>query len=221
MLSRVSEVEPLFLKDPHSTELGKSILRSSIFLIDKLGLEDFTFRKLAIEIGATEPSIYRYFESKQRLLLYLTDWYWSWLEYRILHQLAKYADARERLDQSLILLSGPIEYDPSYDYVDERVLYKVVVAESSKVYLHKQVDKEQRLGHYNSYTRLTDIFAQLIVQINPNYPFAHALASTLIETAHIQQFFATHIPELTECTANETTVGVRDFLKDLIARVLC
>ena len=35
-----------YLKDPKSTELGKKILENSILLIDKLGLENFNFKKL-------------------------------------------------------------------------------------------------------------------------------------------------------------------------------
>ncbi len=220
MISRVSLAAPLCLKDPHSTDLGKTILRQSIYLIDSIGLENFTFRKLAVEIGTTEPSVYRYFENKHRLLLYLTDWYWGWLEYRLLQKITQFSDPRGRLDQCLVLLSGPIEYDETFDYIDERILYRVVVAESSKVYLHKQVDLEQRKGHYRSYTSITDIIAQLILQIKPTYPYAHTLASTVIETAHIQQFFAAHIPELTECKGSDTNAGVHYFLKDLLDKVL-
>ena len=62
--------EKLFLKDPNSSELGKKIVKHSIELIDKIGFESFTFKKLALEIGATEPSVYRYFE------LDLKDLFW-------------------------------------------------------------------------------------------------------------------------------------------------
>ena len=65
--------EGLYLKDPNSSDLGMKIIRDSIEMIDAIGFEGFTFKKLAAKIGATEPSVYRYFESKHKLLLYLLD----------------------------------------------------------------------------------------------------------------------------------------------------
>ena len=62
--------EKLFLSDPQETELGRSILKHSVLLIHRVGYENLTFKKLAIEAGTTEASVYRYFENKQRLLIY-------------------------------------------------------------------------------------------------------------------------------------------------------
>ena len=52
-------------------------------MIDQLGFEQFTFKKLARAIGSTEASVYRYFDNKHRLLTYLIAWYWKWMEYQI------------------------------------------------------------------------------------------------------------------------------------------
>ena len=78
--------EALYLRNPENSELGKGILKFSIQMINEIGFEAFTFKKLAKEIASTEAGIYRYFENKHRLLVYLTAWYWSWLEYQILFQ---------------------------------------------------------------------------------------------------------------------------------------
>ena len=78
--------EKLFLRNPEETELGRNIIEHSIILIHKIGFEVFTFKKLAKEISTTEAGIYRYFENKHRLLLYIVDWYWSWQEYRLIFQ---------------------------------------------------------------------------------------------------------------------------------------
>ncbi len=75
--------EALFLRNPEQSELGKNIINHSTRLIFKNGFEAFTFKKLAEEIGTTEASIYRYFENKHKLLLYLSAWYWGWLEFQI------------------------------------------------------------------------------------------------------------------------------------------
>ncbi|MGZ5010791.1 MAG: TetR/AcrR family transcriptional regulator, partial [Methylobacter sp.] len=63
--------DKLFLRDPEQSELGKKIILHSIQLIHKNGFEAFTFKKLAEAIGTTEAGIYRYFENKHRLLIYI------------------------------------------------------------------------------------------------------------------------------------------------------
>ena len=78
--------EKLFIRDPEQSELGKKMILFSIQLIHKNGFEAFTFKKLAKEIGTTEAGIYRYFENKHRLLIYLSAWYWSWVEYKLTFQ---------------------------------------------------------------------------------------------------------------------------------------
>jgi AcrR family transcriptional regulator len=75
--------EKLFLRNPEQSELGKKIIMRSIQLIHEQGFKALTFKKLAEAIGSTEAGIYRYFENKHRLLIYITAWYWSWLEYRV------------------------------------------------------------------------------------------------------------------------------------------
>ena len=53
--------EKLYLRDPESSDLAKMIVKSSIDLIYEIGFEQFTFKKLALEIQTTEASVYRYF----------------------------------------------------------------------------------------------------------------------------------------------------------------
>ena len=58
-----------YLKDPETSDLGKRIVEHSIILINEIGFEAFTFRKLGLKINSNESSIYRYFENKHKLLL--------------------------------------------------------------------------------------------------------------------------------------------------------
>jgi len=80
---KISVPDKIFIKDPESSDLGKRIIEHSILLIDEIGFDSFTFKKLGVKIGSNESSIYRYFESKHKLLLYLTSWYWAWIEYQL------------------------------------------------------------------------------------------------------------------------------------------
>ena len=71
------EVNPnLYSKNPDSTELGRKIISKGIELIHEIGFEAFNFKKLGAVISSPESSIYRYFENKHALLVYLTSWYW-------------------------------------------------------------------------------------------------------------------------------------------------
>jgi len=70
MLRHIKINEGLFTKNPDSSKLGHKIISQSIEMIDELGFEAFTFRKLGVKIGSNESSIYRYFESKHALLVY-------------------------------------------------------------------------------------------------------------------------------------------------------
>ena len=60
--------DKLYVKNPETSALGKKIIENSILLIDEIGFENFTFKKLGEIIGSNESSIYRYFESKHKLL---------------------------------------------------------------------------------------------------------------------------------------------------------
>ena len=87
----------LYVKNPETSELGKKIIEHSIILIDEIGFDYFTFKKLGERIGSNESSIYRYFESKHKLLLYLSSWYWAWIEYRLVFETNNIINPKEKL----------------------------------------------------------------------------------------------------------------------------
>lgn len=209
----------LYLKDPNSSALGLQIIQHCIQMIDKIGFESFTFKKLASQIGATEPSIYRYFESKHKMLLYLLTWYWNWMDYKVILATSNIDSAEERLRLAIRLLSAPIERDPSFEHVDEEALYRIVVSESSKSYLVKDVDSVNEQGLFVSYKRLCNRVASIVNEINSDYSFPRALLSTVIESSHDQKFFAEHLPSLTDVThkrLNDTT----QFLTELVFKAI-
>ena len=45
----------LYIKDPQSTELGLKIIEKGIFMIDELGFEAFTFKKLSADTNVILP----------------------------------------------------------------------------------------------------------------------------------------------------------------------
>jgi hypothetical protein len=57
---RVKMNDKLFLRNPEETVLGKKIVKHGLLLINKIGFEEFTFKKLSIEVETTEASVYRF-----------------------------------------------------------------------------------------------------------------------------------------------------------------
>lgn len=212
----------LYLRDPQETELGRRILEVSIEMIDELGFEKFTFRKLAARIESAEPSIYRYFENKHRLLVYLIAWYWNWLAYRIDFRTQNISQPAEKLKIAIDLLAQKKEKDPLFPSIDEAALYRIVIAESDKTYLTKQVDDDNKEGLFLGFKSLCKKIAGYVKLVNPAYEFPHTLVSTLMQTAHQQLFFSDHLPSLTEI--GKTSENIYDmnkrFLTDIVFKTI-
>lgn len=189
--------ENLYLRDPQNTELGQNILKQSVKMIDELGFELFTFKKLAAQIGSTEASVYRYFENKHRLLIYLIDWYWTWLEHRLDFNIQNMKDAKARLRTCIDLLVEEKKFDPSFAFVFEPALQRIVISEFDKSYLTKQVDADNKEGLFLPYKSLCKKVAAIVLEINPNYEHPNTLISTVMLACNHQLFYAQHLPSLT------------------------
>jgi AcrR family transcriptional regulator len=206
---RIELNDKIFLRDPQDTDLGRRLVAESVLLIDEMGFEHFTFKKLAQRLNSTEASLYRYFENKHRLLVYLVSWYWAWLRYQIRFHTHNIPDARERLRLVLRILTHAHHDDPSTPQLDEAALYRIVVSEASKAYLTKEVDHDNQAGLFREYKALAAGIAAVVQDINPAYAYPHALVSTLLEAARKQLFFAQHLPSLTDAP---TAVAVEEAL---------
>jgi AcrR family transcriptional regulator len=178
--------------------LGRNLIQKSIKLIDKLGFEDFTFRKLAVEIGSTEASVYRYFDNKHKLLIYLIDWYWTWLEYQIDFHTHHIKNPVERLQVCLVKLSEPKSFDAGVAYFDEAALQRIVGAEFEKTFLTKQVDADNREGLFLPYKSLCKKVAAIVLEVNPRFEFPLSLVSTMMLAIKHQLYYAQHLPSLTD-----------------------
>jgi AcrR family transcriptional regulator len=212
--------EKLFLRDPESSDLGKRILKSGIELIHKLGFEAFTFKKLAEEIHTTEASIYRYFENKHRLLLYIITWYWSYLEYQVVFNIVNLADSESKIKRVLDLLTKELDDSLGTLDFDKKALFNIVINESSKAYLSKDVDENNTAHLFKPYKDLCARVASLFKEYNNDYLYARSLASTVIEAAHFQNFFAQHLPRLTDVKGKDDLNTVREFLENLVFAAL-
>jgi AcrR family transcriptional regulator len=208
--------EALFLRNPEGSELGKKIIKHSIQLIHFNGFEAFTFKKLADDIGTTEAGIYRYFENKHRLLIYLVAWYWSWLEYQIGFQTNNITNPVVKLKKVIKLLSSTVKDDEKTSYVNESLLHQIAISEGSKAYLTKQVGEDNKHQFFKPYKDLCALIADIILECNPKYKYPKSLASTIIEIAHFQIFFMYNLPSLTDFGKAKKETEVLAFLNDTV-----
>lgn len=209
--------EKLYVKDPETSTLGKKIIKNSIVLINEIGFEEFTFKKLGEKISSNESSIYRYFESKHKLLLYLSSWYWGWIEYKLAFATTNIDNPMERLKRGIAVVTQKIEDDASTLHVNESILNKIIIQEFTKTLLTKEVDEENKEGFFLVYKRVINRIIEMIHDVNPNYGYAKSLASSIVEGALHQHFLKDHLKTITNCNQD---ISPTDFYLNLISTLL-
>ena len=209
--------EKIFIKDPESSTLGKRIVQNSILLIDEIGFDSFTFKKLGEKIGSNESSIYRYFESKHKLLLYLSSWYWAWIEYQLVIETHSISENKLKLSRAIDIVCRTINEDNNFSHINEVKLNAIIINENSKSFLTKEVDQENKDGYFIIYKRIVKRLGDMIQNAQPNYPFATSLASTILEGSLHQHFLKDHFPSITDCKKN---VSPSDFFINLTVNTL-
>jgi AcrR family transcriptional regulator len=210
--------EDLFIKNPDSSELGRRIISNSIELIEDIGFESFTFKKLGKKIGSPECTIYRYFENKQKVLLYITSWYWCWLEYKMVFATANIYDDELKLKMAIEVLTETVEQDMSFSHINEFLLNRIVISESVKSFFTKVVDSDNEAGVFKVYKRIVQRVSDMILSINKEFEYPHMLVSIVIEGAHQQRHFADHLPALTDVIDGKG--GISDFFNKMVFKTI-
>jgi AcrR family transcriptional regulator len=200
----ISVNEKLYVKNPETSGLGKKIIQHSILLIDEIGFENFTFKKLGEKINSNESSIYRYFESKHKLMLYLSSWYWGWIEYRLVFATNNVNNPLERLQKAITIVTEKIEDDQTTLHINESILNKIIIQEFSKTLITKEVDEENKEGYFLVYKRVINRIIEMIAHVNPSYPFTKSLASSIVQGALHQHFLKDHLTTITNCDKNNS-----------------
>ncbi len=206
----------LYLRDPEQSELGKNIINHSIQLIHDNGFEAFTFKKLAESIGTTEAGVYRYFENKHKLLVYIISWYWGWIQFQLSYQTNNIQDPSIKLKKVITLLSKNVEDDITTGHVDEFQLHQILISEGSKAYLTNHVGIDNKQQFFQPYKDLCNTIGEIILECNPKYKYPHSLASTIIEMAHLQNFFMNHLPSLTDFSKSKDEKEIIKYLEELV-----
>ncbi|HEY5686872.1 MAG TPA: TetR/AcrR family transcriptional regulator [Yeosuana sp.] len=214
---KIAVPEKIYIKDPETSQLGKNIIEQSIILINEEGFDNFNFKKLGVVIGSNESSIYRYFENKHKLLLYLTSWYWAWIEYQLVFETYNLPTEIEKLSKAIEVVTRSIKEDSNYSHINETILNRIIINENSKSFLTKEVDQENKEGFFIVYKRIVHRIREMILAVNSNYKFATSLASTIIEASLHQHFLKDHFSSITDCNSNEDPT---EFLSSLTLNLL-
>ena len=214
---KISVNPKIYVKDPETSDLGKKIIEHSILLMDEIGFENFTFKKLGNRIGSNESSIYRYFESKHKLLIYLSSWYWSWMEYKLVFNITNHNNAEEKLHKAIRVITEKIEDDSNTEHINEAILNKIIITEFTKTLHTKEIDAEIKEGFYSIYNRIINRIVEIINELNPDYPFAKSLVSSIVEGSLHQHFLQDHFASITDCNEQITP---SDFYSNLISIVI-
>ena len=218
---KVSLNEGLYLKEPQDSKLGRNIIKHSILMIDEFGFEFFTFKKLAEEINSTEASIYRYFENKHLLLLFLVNWYWEWVIYLIKINTINVDDPKKKLQIIIHCFVSASKENPGVIYVNESKLHSIVISEGMKVYHTKDVDEENSKGFFKSYKDLAELVSIVISDINSDFKYPFSLATNLFEMSNNHIYFAKHLPRLTDISIEKNEVDeVKSMLNYFVDRLL-
>lgn len=214
---KITISDKLYVKDPETSELGRKILKNSILLIDEIGFESFTFKKLGEKIQSNESSIYRYFENKHKLLIYLSSWYWSWIEYNLVFATHNIQDPLDKLYISIKIITQNIVDDKNTPYIDESVLNRIIISDFSKTLLTKDVDAENKEGYFLVYKRVINRLIEMILEVNPKYPYAKSLASSTIQGALHQHYLKDHFKTITDLSDKDC---LSDFYIHMIKKTI-
>lgn len=216
---KISVNPALFLRDPEETDLGRKMIQYGIVMIDRMGLDQFTFKKLAREIQSTEASMYRYFESKHRLLYYLLSWYWTRTLFLFEYQTANIPEPARKLRIAIEVLLHMIEDDPATTHVDEGALSRIAVVESAKVYRVGSENRTEREAISEAYHDFCKRIAKVIRELSPRYKYPKSLVVAMITTIQRQSFYLEQLPLLTDIKTSKTSnKELARFVEQLVFR---
>lgn len=215
-------IEPaagLALRDTASP-MGTRIVNEGLALLNEIGLEAFTFKKLAERIGCTEVTVYHYFANKQRLLQYYFQVYWLWLATHCQQEGRTMKDPLARLHGDIRALCGLWPVDALAAQFDPAALRELVISEGSKSFMHKNVDSDNKLKLFKPYKDLCAHIAAELKTCAPRMRNARSFSTTLVEMAHSLEFAMHHLPALTELSEKKDRKQLAAFLTDMTDRYL-
>jgi hypothetical protein len=78
--------------------------------------------------------------------MYLSSWYWSWIEYKLVFTTANIANANEKLEKAITIVTEKITDDINTEHINEAILNKIIISEFNKAIYTKEVDEDNKEG---------------------------------------------------------------------------
>lgn len=207
----------IYLKDPESSDLGRKIFREGISLIAEIGFDAFTFKKLGERIQSPESSIYRYFENKHKLLLYISSWYWAWMECRLIFETANLEDANERLTRAIILLNEDAADEILADDINESTIKQILITDFVKTFPKRDVNFENIDEFFKPYRQVIHRIAEIIKEIDSSYSYPETLAANIVEGAMHQRFLKRYFTSINNYGESSSPA---DFFLSMVKSIL-
>ena len=211
-----------YLRDPMDTTLGKKIIKHSIDILSETGYQCFNFRNLAKDMKSTEASVYRYFENKHMLLVYLCSWYWDYLNYLIEIDTRNVTDPEQKLKIAVrTIVNGPSAPNPS-DFIDQSKLSTIIVENFFKAMFNKTTTVEEKENLFANYRNLNANLTAIVKEYNADFKYPCAIASTIIKMSIDHSYYADQICSLTEITNCIQTkrAQIEDMINHFIQKLL-
>ena len=124
----------------------------------------------------------------------------------------------QKLQKTIHILTALPNPEIDSLFSNELALKEIIINESAKVLITKDVDEENKVGVFSVYKALVSNVAAVINEVNRDYPYPNMLASSMIEGSNQQRFFAAHLPKLTN--VNVDNDFIESFYTDLIFKTL-
>ena len=129
-------------------------------------------------------------------------------------------EPKEKLKLVIHLLTHDLPESGGQLEYNKKFLSQIVITESSKVYLVKEIKEINKDSVFQPYKDLCTKIADLIQDYNPDYKYPRSLSSTIIETSHQQQYFSANLPRLTDVQSKNKSEFCAEFLEDLLFKQL-
>jgi len=130
-------------------------------------------------------------------------------------------DPRRKLKITIKTIIDTIRLATPAEYIDRDLLHNIVVKEGIKAYHINEVEKENKMGFFTPYKALGQKIADIIIEVNPDFPYPNTLASNLIEMSNNQMYFAQHLPKLTDLKMdNGNTEDIEKMLEFFVFKLI-
>src|SRR5690606_10342151 len=118
---------------------------------------------------------------------------------------------------AIMIVTEKTTDDINTEHINESVLNKIIISEFNKAIYTKEVDEDNKEGCFLAYKKVINRIIAIVEEVNPDYPFAKSLVSTIVEGSLHQHFLTNHLKTITNCNENSS---VTTFYLDLMNRAL-